>query len=147
MSKRYSKKKKQELIDLILPDIEVMVTPLACKKHGLPYSTFRLWIGESKDLVALHARAKSLYIEQRVGEMQEILDAPPVMNEKGSTDHGEVQLRKLRVETIKWELARLAPKKYGDRLTLAGDEDSPVVVTAVELKVIDHKAKQIEDGT
>ena len=36
--------------------------------------------------------------------------------------------QKNRIDARKWTAMKLKPKKYGDRLTHAGDDDSPVVV-------------------
>ena len=58
--------------------------------------------------------------------MTEELDRPPVMTKDGKVDHGEIQLRRLRVDTYKWILAKMLPKLYGDKLTLAGDRDAPL---------------------
>ena len=35
---------------------------------------------------------------------------------------------RLRVDSRKWIAAKLKPKKYGDRTTLAGDKENPVEV-------------------
>ena len=41
---------------------------------------------------------------------------------------------KLRVDTRKWLMAKMKPKKYGEKLELAGDPSSPVhSVTRIEL--------------
>lgn len=37
-----------------------------------------------------------------------------------------VQRSRLKVDTLKWIAARMAPKKYGDRLALAGDATAPI---------------------
>jgi hypothetical protein len=36
-----------------------------------------------------------------------------------------VQRARLRVDTRKWMASKLAPKRYGDKLELSGDPDSP----------------------
>lgn len=46
----------------------------------------------------------------------------------------EVQARRLLIDTQKWRLSKLAPKKYGDRLAIGGADDMPAIkVTAVDL--------------
>lgn len=54
-------------------------------------------------------------------------------NERANTD--VIQRSKLRVDTRKWLMGRMAPKKYGDKIeqTLKGDADSPVVVEVLRL--------------
>jgi hypothetical protein len=43
--------------------------------------------------------------------------------------------RRVRIDTRKWFLSKLAPKKYGDRIEIAGDKENPLEVNigAVEL--------------
>ncbi len=36
--------------------------------------------------------------------------------------------RRVRIDTRKWLLSKMAPKRYGDRLELAGDKDNPLEV-------------------
>ena len=46
----------------------------------------------------------------------------------GGMDSAYVQWQKNRVEARKWFLAKLAPKKYGDRTILAGDAENPLAI-------------------
>jgi hypothetical protein len=41
---------------------------------------------------------------------------------EGKVDNAMVQKQRLRVDTRKWLLSKLAPKKYGDKLELSGDD-------------------------
>jgi len=55
--------------------------------------------------------------------------------DSGSTDHGAVQKQRLQVDTRKWLLSKLAPRKYGDRMMISGDQDNPVEVkTTLDVK-------------
>jgi hypothetical protein len=42
------------------------------------------------------------------------------------TNHEVVARARLRVDTRKWAMSKLAPKKYGDRITHGGDPDAPI---------------------
>jgi hypothetical protein len=55
-----------------------------------------------------------------------IADMPVGSTEHGATDSGAVQKQRLQVDTRKWLLSKIAPRKYGDKVTLAGDEDNPM---------------------
>jgi len=46
-----------------------------------------------------------------------------------------VQKHKLQVDTRKWLLSKLAPKKYGDKLEVSGDAANPLV-TRIERVVV-----------
>lgn len=37
--------------------------------------------------------------------------------------------RRVRVDARKWYLSKLAPKRYGDRLELAGDKEAPLHIS------------------
>ena len=134
---------RAEAVDKVLIGIESTSPPIACKSVGIAYSTFKGLIAADSVLSDRYARARLLYIDGLVAEMELLNSAPPVMNDKGNVDHGEVQLRKLRVDTIKWLLSKLAPKSYGDRITVAGDEANPLTVGIVE-RVVVHKPKEID---
>ena len=50
----------------------------------------------------------------------------------GKPDNALVQQRRLQVDTRKWVLSKMLPRKFGDRLEIGGDPDAPVV-TRIEL--------------
>ena len=88
-----------------------------------------------EDLRQMYARAKEAQLEILASEIQQIADEPQpgeIITLKG--DEREVKIadmlehRKLRIDARKWLLAKLAPKKYGDRTTLAGDPEAPLVL-------------------
>jgi hypothetical protein len=82
----------------------------------------------------MYARAKEAQLQILADEIQEIADEPQVgeiVTIKG--EEREVKMadmiehRKLRIESRKWLLAKLAPKKYGDKLAHTGaDGEGPV---------------------
>lgn len=57
-------------------------------------------------------------------EVGEIVTVKPDGTETRKADM--IEHRKLRIETRKWLMGKLKPKKYGDRTTLAGDPDNPM---------------------
>jgi hypothetical protein len=46
--------------------------------------------------------------------------------DSGATDSGAVQKQRLQVDTRKWLLSKLAPKKWGDKLELSSDPENPL---------------------
>jgi hypothetical protein len=46
-----------------------------------------------------------------------------------------VQVARLQVDTVKWQAARLSPRKYGEKVAHGGDPDAPPIQTAVTLNV------------
>ncbi len=51
-----------------------------------------------------------------------------------------VQRSRLRVDTRKWFASKVAPKKYGDKITQ--EHSGTVQITGIEVKIVDPKAKE-----
>lgn len=98
----------------------------SCKAAGVPQSTFNGWLNDDSELAAEYARAREDLIEKMANDLLEIADEPVAINAAGSTDSGAVQKQRLQVDTRKWLLSKLAPKKYGDKLELSGDKENPL---------------------
>ena len=98
----------------------------ACEAVGVPIGTFIKWTTESAELSESYTRAREVLIERMASDTLAIADAPVGSTEHGTTDSGAVQKQRLQVDTRKWLLSKLAPKRYGDKLTLAGDEANPM---------------------
>ena len=109
----------------------------ACEAVGVPIGTFIGWTVEDAALAESYTRARETLIERMAAETLAIADAPVGSTEHGTTDSGAVQKQRLQVDTRKWLLSKLAPKKYGDKVTLAGDEENPLRVQKVVRQVID----------
>lgn len=101
------------------------------REKGMPSSkTFYDWLESDEFKVKRYARATSLRAKDIFEEMIEIADDSS--QDTISTDRGEmgnmvkVQRDKLRIDTRKWALSKLEPKKYGDSVKLTGDADNPI---------------------
>ena len=83
-----------------------------CRRKNLPApSTIYKWLAESPEFSERYAHAREQQADFYADEIIEIADnCPPV--------HEEIATAKLKRDTRKWKAARLAPKKYGDRLDL-----------------------------
>jgi hypothetical protein len=105
----------------------------ACVAVGVPPSTFGRWVDEDAELAEEYARAREDLVEFIAAETLALADAPVGSTDSGSTDTGAVQKQRLQVDTRKWLLSKLAPRKYGDRVQVAGDAESPLTVQVVRL--------------
>lgn len=92
-----------------------------CKREGMPcVETVLRWLREDCDgFAALYARAKGEQSELMVEDMLEIADDgrnDTQIDEKGNevVNSDVIQRSKLRIDTRKWLVAKLLPKKYGD---------------------------------
>lgn len=88
-----------------------------CEDHELPRVSVYRWLAAIPEFRDQYARAKELGLDRMADELLEIADYRSE----------DVQRSKLRVDTRKWIMSKLAPKKYGDRQVIAGDADQPLM--------------------
>jgi hypothetical protein len=99
----------------------------ACKAAGVNQSTFNDWLNADPALAADYARAREDLIESMAQEVLDLADSEVPADQDGKKDWQAIQKHKLQVDTRKWLLSKLAPKKYGDKLELSGDPANPLV--------------------
>ena len=105
-----------------------------CRDEHMPTeSTVRGWyVDDYQGFAAQYARARDIGLDVMAEETIEIADdsgLDVVMTDDGPRPDGEVINRaKLRVDTRKWLLSKLAPKRYGDRLQV----DATVAVSDMD---------------
>jgi hypothetical protein len=128
---------KAELIGLVLSGMRGGLSAFkACEAAGLSQSTFNLWVNEDAELAAEYARAREDLIERIANEVLELSDADVGMQPDGKKDWAAVQKHRLQVDSRKWLLSKLAPKKFGDKLELTGDPDRPLAIQKIERVVV-----------
>ena len=99
--------------------------------------TFLSWVDQDKDLSEQYARARSDMIDKIADDILKIADEELIPTGEGKVDSAMVQKQRLRVDTRKWLLSKVAHKKYGDKLELTGDETAPVNIQKIERVIID----------
>ena len=98
---------------------------VVCKELGINTTTVRKWALEDyKGFSGVYARARELMIERMGEELFEIADA--------ADDETNVQSAKLRIDTRKWYMSKVLPKRYGERLQT--EHSGEVTVRTVRLK-------------
>lgn len=127
MAKR-TKTQKSEQIAAVLHNMREISNSArsAAKLAGVPISTFCEWVDSDPSLAEQYARARADMIDRIAEDILIIADEPVGGGDNGMTDGGAVQKQRLQVDARKWLLSKLAPKKYGERLALAGDDESPI---------------------
>lgn len=98
-----------------------------CRDATMPSkSTVMKWLGENEEFSDQYARAREAQADHFADEIIEIADDATndfMVRERqdGSTEEvlntEHVQRSRLRVDARKWLAARMAPKKYGDKIT------------------------------
>lgn len=91
----------------------------ACQQVDYKHNAFLAAI-KSQGLIDDYARAREVRADMIFDELMQIADEPigQTVDEDGNTrlDSGWQQHKKQRIDTRKWVLARMNPKKYGDRI-------------------------------
>lgn len=118
-----------ELADLVCERmIEAGSLPAACRADPrLPdRNTVYRWCNRHPDFAAQFAQARERLMERWADDIIEVA-------EDGNSDPND---RRVRIDTKKWLMTKLAPRRYGDKLQVAGDPENP-------LRVL-HEAVSIE---
>lgn len=76
------------------------------------------WVIEDEEFAKQYAHAKELMADRMADEIREISDdgSNDWMDREGmrAGDHEHIQRSKLRVDTRKWLMSKMMPKKYGE---------------------------------
>lgn len=132
-----------------------------CRDDGMPpESTVRGWVlDDVQGFSAQYARARDIGLDALAEETLAIADTPVEGVRREESDDGYKEVRedmlghrKLQVDTRKWLLSKLAPKKYGDKtsMELTGANGGPVQISdterAAKIAAILAAAKARKDG-
>jgi hypothetical protein len=101
----------------------------ACRAKGFKYESIRDRVYTNEAHSALYARARELYLENRVQTMNEIVDTEE-----------DVQRARLKCDNIKWEASRVV-KKYREKQEIEHSGSVDFEARLAEAR------KRIEDGT
>jgi hypothetical protein len=113
--------------------IDMMSLRSVCSEKDMPsMSTVLDWLKEDKSFSLQYARACEIRAEGIADEILDIADdssrdTKTIKNKNGDDYEVEdtewVNRSKLRVESRKWLLAKMMPKKYGDKLDITSDNE------------------------
>lgn len=102
-----------------------------CQAAHMPHrSNVLRWLHDHADFAAKYARAREAQGDLMDERILAVADA--CQPETAAAD-------RIKIDAYKWRASKLAPKRYGDKLTVGGDPDSPIAMTvqAIERHVID----------
>jgi len=109
------------------------------KDEDMPASeTFFRWVAEKENKSKQYARALLVRADMMFEEMIEIADkqSEDVIETNVGTivNHNIINRNKLQVDTRKWALSKLNPKKYGDKVDHDIKHSGNIVITGMEIK-------------
>ncbi len=108
-------------------------------------STVYRWLASNDSFRELYTRAREDQADTLADEIVAIADEPMVGKKQTTKANGDVEIvegdmiehRRLRVDARKWTASKLKPRKYGEKLELAGDKENPLYVERVERRIVD----------
>jgi hypothetical protein len=91
----------------------------AGSSHGISASAIIRHVQQSEEFAKQYAHAKEIQVEQLAEELLTIAD---------SADSDTYNASRLQVDTRKWLLSKLIPKKYGDKVEqfISGPNGAPI---------------------
>ena len=136
--------KTPELLEAICAGISLGRSARAmCAEAGISQRVLWAWLTSDAELMTQYLRAREMCIDAYAEEIIEISDdgsRDTYTDEKGKEviDRDVIARSQLRIDTRKWYASRLAPKKYGDKLSAAqdGSDMGKPVVHRVEVAFI-----------
>lgn len=115
----YTKEQITKIFDYVCNQIELgRSLRNILKDENMPSTaTFYDWLDSYEDKQKQYARAMDVKIEEKFESIeQDYLEEPQRDPTTGKIDTGWVQLQRLKIDAKKWELSKLKPKKYGEKI-------------------------------
>jgi len=94
-------------------------------REGINNSTIFSWQRWDEEFAKQYAQAMADRADNDFEKLADMMEAEPERGKFG-IDNGWANWQKTRIDTLKWIVCHRLPKKYSDRLQLAGDDETPV---------------------
>lgn len=118
------------LIDHICEKIaDGMSLRAICEDDTMPHRiTVMRWLDDNRDFATKYARARELQGDAMDEKILEVADA--CKPETAAAD-------RVKIDAYKWRAAKLAPKKYGERVTteLTGKDGGPIATVTDDMDI------------
>ena len=136
--------KTPEVLEAILAGISIGKSARTmCVEVGISQRVLWNWLASDQELMRNYLRAKELCVDAYAEEIIEISDdgsRDVQIDEKGREviNRDVIARAQLRIDARKWYAARLAPKKYGDKLPVTHDlpDTKKTIVHSVEVTFV-----------
>lgn len=119
-----------------------------CKRPGMPsIRAVMYWLQRHEDFTQQYARAREVQAELLAEEIIEIADdskGDVIVDEDGNeqTNHERVARSRLRVDARKWYASKLAPKRYGDKVT----HEQNITITDLTDEELDRRLQELTNA-
>lgn len=143
-----------ELVDCICDELMVgRSLRKICEDEAMPHiSTVMRWIAERDDFCEQYTRARQVQAEYLLDELIDIADDSSkdyvIVDGQERLDQEHIQRAKLRIDTRKWNIEKLAPKKYGAKQQLEHTGSNGGAIETVNLtpeQVIQRMSEKRDD--
>jgi transposase-like protein len=106
-----------------------------CRDNGMAESSVRQWVRDDRDgFAARYQVARTLQVESWSDQIIEI----------GNREDLDPQDKRVRCDNLKWLMSKLLPKRYGDRLLVAGDAENPLQVLHAQASLDNLPSETLE---
>ena len=144
----YSEKEKTEIFDTICNNVinERMSFNKAVERSKITLTTFYVWIKENEAFEKSYNYAREIRSDILFEELIDIADTTEegiITTEKPTgieIRKGDMEgHRRLKIDTRKWVVAKMNPKKYGDKPKDFDEKETD------KLEVVDFSYKELSD--
>lgn len=125
-----------------------------CKdEHVPPESTIRMWVVDDRNGFATqYARARNVGLDCMADQILAVAEdgsGDDFDPKTGKINQESYQRSRLRVDSMKWYLSKLAPKRYGDRLTNVhtGPEGGAIRLSAMSDEELNIRLTELQDSS
>jgi hypothetical protein len=131
-----------------------------CRDEGMPpLGTVMRWLAKYPEFREQYASAREAQAEVQQEELLEISDnctddiLTLLGNEEegslGRINHSAIARAKLQIDTRKWVMSKMSPKKYGDRLSaeLSGPNGGPIATANANIVASELSALSLDEIT
>lgn len=130
----YSPEVAKQICDLLASGLSLREI---CRRDDMPaQSTVYLWVSNDHEgFSEQYARAREAQAHFLADEILEIADDGSndwVERQQGEdtitvVDHEHIQRSKVRIDSRKWLMSKLAPKRYGEKLAVTGADGKDLI--------------------
>jgi hypothetical protein len=110
-------------------------------------STVYKWLLENPEFSEMYTRAREWQADTNADQILQIADEhpPEYTDDKGRTmlDSSYIAWQRSRIDARKWTAMKLKPRKYGDRMQMAGDSENPLEMK-VDMGIFETILKAVE---